>query len=212
MLSVSAVLANSIIVTGIDPSLGLQSIYVNEKGTPTSIYWSGAIDISVDGYIRQVFCVQLFTDIYIGNAYSTTMDFSDTANVKRVGWLLQNQFPTAPHAGAAFQLAIWDIIEDSGNGFQSGTVSQSTDLLNPTDPGILAAAAQYETVSAGKTSDLGIVYHNFLGTTPVQTLMGNPVSDEGPSPAPEPASIAMIIGGLVLIGVSRLRQRRIASN
>ena len=54
---------NTIIVTGIDSAMGIQSISMDENGAATPIYWSGAIDINVDGYIRQVFCVQLFTDI-----------------------------------------------------------------------------------------------------------------------------------------------------
>src|ERR1017187_9502062 len=162
---------NTIIVTGIDSAMGIQSISMDENGAATPIYWSGAIDINVDGYIRQVFCVQLFTDIYLNTTYDTVMDYSDTANLKRVGWLLQNEFPTAAlytgaalqTAGAAFQLAIWDIIEDNGDGFApgAGKLTQSTDASNLTDPAVLAAAIQYETLSAGQSSNYGIVYHNY---------------------------------------------------
>src|ERR1039458_5334425 len=133
---------NTIIVTGIDSAMGIQSISMDENGSATPIYWSGAIDINVNGYIRQVFCVQLFTDIYLNTTYDTVMDYSDTANLKRVGWLLQNEFPTAAlytgaalqTAGAAFQLAIWDIIEDNGDGFApgAGKLTQSTDASTPT--------------------------------------------------------------------------------
>src|ERR1017187_8404516 len=65
---------NTIIVTGIDSAMGIQSISMDENGAATPIYWSGAIDINVDGYIRQVFCVQLFTDIYLNTTYDTVMD------------------------------------------------------------------------------------------------------------------------------------------
>src|ERR1039458_624698 len=88
-----AAFGNTIIVTGIDSAMGIQSISMDENGSATPIYWSGAIDINVNGYIRQVFCVQLFTDIYLNTTYDTVMDYSDTANLKRVGWLLQNEFP-----------------------------------------------------------------------------------------------------------------------
>jgi hypothetical protein len=57
-------------------------------------------------------------------------------------------------------------------------------------PGLLAAIAQYEAISAGQSSDAGIVYHNFLGTTPMQNLMGNlsPMADQPPLPNRLPSS------------------------
>lgn len=211
LLSACPALANTITVTGVDNALGMGSLWIhtdqqNNGGSNEQVYWSGAIDINVDGYIRQVFCVQLFTNIYIGNTYNTTMDLADTPNLKRVGWLLQNEFPTTQLDGAAFQLAIWDIIEDDGNGFDTGKVAKSTDLDHPTDPVLLTAIATYERDSAGMSSTYGVVYHNYLGDTPMQNLMGIPITDGGPSPAPEPATVLMIFGGLALIGVSRLRR------
>jgi hypothetical protein len=213
VVSAAPALANTIIVNNVDTTLGEYSLYINETGTNTSAYWVGGIGISVDGYSRSVFCVQLFTDIYLNTTYTTTIDFSDTANLKRVGWLLQNEFPVGQVAGAGFQLAIWDIIEDNGDGFgtattTAGKVSQSTDPSNPTTSTVLAAAVKYEADSLGKTSDYGAVYNNFMGTTPVQNLMGTPVTDGGPSPAPEPSAILLMIGGLALIGLGRLRLGR----
>src|ERR1035438_10456477 len=119
LLTACTAFGNTIIVSGIDSAMGMQNIYMDENGAATPIYWSGAIDINVDSYVRQVFCVQLFTDIYLNTNYDTVMDYSDTANLKRVGWLLQNEFPTLAQytgvalqqQGAAFQLAIWDIID-----------------------------------------------------------------------------------------------------
>jgi hypothetical protein len=215
VLTACTALANTIIVTGIDSSMGLQSIYMDENGASTPIFWSGAIDINVDGYIRQVFCVQLFTDIYLNNTYDTIMDFADTPSLHRVGWLLEHQFPTAalyPSTlqlqGAAFQLAIWDIIEDDGNGFAAGAgkLAQSSDPAHPSDTALLTAARKYETLSEGQTSNYGVVYHNFLNDVPMQNLMGIPVTDGGPSAAPEPAVIVMIFSGIVLIGLGRLRR------
>ena len=213
LLSALPAVANTIMVTGVNSGLGLQSsVYVNENGVaPTDpLFFAGAIDIVVDGYTRQVFCVQLLVDIYLNNTYDTIIDFSDTPNLKRVGWLLEHQFPSTPLTGAAFQLAIWDIIEDNGDGFGigAGSVSQSTNPLHPTDAGLLAAAAQYEAVSAGMSSDYGVVYHNYLGTIPMQNLMGGPVTDGGPSAIPEPAAIVLICSGLALIGLGRLRRGR----
>jgi hypothetical protein len=210
VVSAAPALANTIVVNNVDTTLGEYYVNLNEKGTNTSAYWAGGILITVDGYSRSVFCVQLFTDIYLNTTYTTTIDFSDTANLKRVGWLLQNEFPVGQVAGAAFQLAVWDIIEDNGDGFgtatkTAGTVSQSTDPNNLTSSAVLTAAVKYEADSLGKTSDYGAVYHNYLGATPMQNLMGTPVTDGGPSPAPEPSAIFLMIGGLALIGLGRLR-------
>ena len=223
LLAACPALANTLIVNGVDTSLGMGSlgtgsVWIHEDktwvpgdtgGSNVLVQWAGAIDITVDSYVRQVFCVQLFTDIGFGT-YNTTMDFSDTPNLERLGWLLQNEFPVGQVAGAAFQLAVWDIIEDNGDGFgtatkTAGTVSQSTDPSNPTSSAVLTAAVKYEADSLGKTSDYGAVYHNFLGATPMQNLMGTPVTDGGPSPAPEPSAIFLMIGGLALIGLGRLR-------
>ena len=234
-------LANTLIVTGIDTSLGMGSlgtgsVWIHEDqlfglpgdtgGSNEQVEWAGAIDITVDNYIRQVFCVQLFTQISIGPTYNTTMDFSDTPNLERLGWLLQNEFPTTAlytdadlqlHA-AAFQLAFWDIIEDNGDGFApgAGKVTEATDPTDPTLPAstptdatLLAAAIQYETESApsANRSIYGVVYHNTtLDGVLVQNLIGLPPTDPGPSPAPEPAAVILICSGLALIGLSRLRR------
>ena len=213
LLTTCSALANTIVVNDVDQVLGQSSLYINENGTNNALYWAGGIDIAVDGYTRAVFCVQLFTNIYLNTTYGTTMDFSDTPNLKRVGWLLENEFPVTQAGGAAFQLAIWDIVEDNGDGFgttttRAGKVSQSTDASNLTSIAVLDAANKYEADSLGKSSDLGIVYHNVVlsnGTT-AQTLMGLPVADSGPSPAPEPAAVLLFFSGLALIGLSRMRR------
>jgi hypothetical protein len=223
LLTACAALANTIIVTGVNSAMGLQqSLYVNENGVAPvdPLYFAGAIDIVVDGYTRQVFCVQLLVDIYLNKTYDTIIDFADTPGLQRVGWLLEHEFPGAPlsgaalqTAGAAFQLAIWDIIEDGGDGFAigAGSVSQSTNPAHPTDAGVLTAAQQYEILSQGQTSNYGVVYHNFLAGVPMQNLMGTPVTDGGPSAAPEPAAIVMIFSGIVLIGFGRMRRGARAS-
>lgn len=124
---------------------------------------------------------------------------------------MQNYFPTTALAGAAFQLAIWDIVTDNGDGFGTpttvaGLASQSTDPAHPTDPDVLAAAVQYEILSLGQSSHYGIVYHNSSGGIAVQTLMGADVTDNGPSPIPEPAGIIPVFSGLAVIGLSHLRR------
>jgi hypothetical protein len=208
LITIWPALANTIIVVGANNNLG-ENIYLRENGTNESAY-AGGINVKVDGYARVLFCVDLFTDISTGT-YNTALDFADTANLKRVAWLLNNYYPTNAITGAGLQLAIWDIMSDNGDGFTSGLVRKSTSTSNPTDPTVLADAMNYETASVGKSSTAAIVYHNVTvsGGTTVQTLIGLWPNDGGPiAETPEPAAIAMILSGLALIGLGCFRRGR----
>lgn len=200
--------ANTLIVVGADNSYG-ENIWIDENGTNKQV-WSGGIDIKVDGFSRMAYCIELFVNINV-DTYNTVLDFADTtANMKRVAWLLNNDYPTTAAQGAGFQLAVWDIMSDNGDGFTSGLVRQSTSKNNPTDTTVLNDAKAYETASAGKTSNVNIVvYQNTLNGVAVQTLMGLWPTDGGPIPeTPEPAAVVMVVSGLALIGLSRVRRRR----
>ncbi|MCX6633348.1 MAG: Cys-Gln thioester bond-forming surface protein [Candidatus Solibacter sp.] len=209
LLAVCPALANTIIVVGTHNSLG-QTTWINETapgGTPTNLAaWAGGIDINIDGYSRVVFCVDLFTDIN-ASTYKSVLGPPDTDRLKRVGWLLQNQFPTDAAHGAAFQLAIWDIMHDTPDGFDLGSVRRSTDSRNPTSDAVINYALQYETASVGKSSTHAVVYHNSLNGVPVQTLIGSWPNDGGPVDAtPEPAAKVLIVSGLALMGLSRVHR------
>ena len=225
LLAACPAFATSAIYVDIDPSVGLKnSLWINDGGTNTQLYFAGGIDLTIYGpggvaFPRLVYCVELETEIQVPGDYTTTMDFSDTPSLQRVGYLMENYWPSSSgytdvalqQHGAAFQLAIWDILTDGGNGFGSatetdGSVSQSTDPAHLTDSDVLADAVEYETLSAGYTSPYGIVYHiTDSNHKTVQTLMGPTPDDPGPS-APEPAAVILIFSGLALIGVSRLRR------
>ena len=209
LLTVSPVVANTIIVVGTDTNLG-ENIFLRENGSNDTA-WAGGIDVKVDGHARVLFCVDLFVEINSGGTYNTALDFADTPNLKRVAWLLNNYYPTNAVTGAGLQLAIWDIMSDNGDGFTSGLVRKSTSNGNPTNQTVLNDAMQYETLSIGKSSTSAVIYHNFSipGGTPAQTLIGLWPNDGGPfAETPEPASIFMILSGLALIGLGRFRRSR----
>jgi hypothetical protein len=195
--------ANSIIVQSVDTPLGeQQTLWINENGTNTQLYWAGGINASVDGTTRVMWCVQLFVDINLNTTYNTVVDWADTPQLQRIGWLVQNVagFITTQAQGAALQLAIWDIAEDNGDGFTAGKVRKSTGTA--TDPTVLTLAQQYESQSANKLYEWVPVYHNvtIVGGTAVQNLIGPLVKDDVIMPAaPEPGDWMMALGGLALI-------------
>ena len=198
--------ASSIIVQ-VNNTLG-ESIYINQDGVVTQIGFAGGITGNVDGHSRVLWCLQLFVDINTGTTYNSVVDWADTANLGRVGWMVQNVAPTltTKAQGAAFQLAIWDIMEDNGNGFTSGHVAKSSSTSHPTDGTVLTLAAQYETQSVGKDFRWVPVYRNFTvnGGTPVQNLIGGLTYDGGvDGKAPEPSGLWMMLGGAALILLPR---------
>ena len=121
---------------------------------------------------------------------------------------------TSAQQGAGIQLAIWDIVEDGGDGFSAGSVQAVTDTGNPedpnvTDPNVLRWARFYEWVSKGKSSDSAFVYQNVNMPTgqPAQMLEGPLFLDGGPVPAPEPSTFAL--AGLALMGICKLALARV---
>jgi hypothetical protein len=208
-------IANSIIVQSLDTPLGeQQTLWINDQGANTQLYWAGGLNARVDGYARVLWCVQLQVDISLGVTYTTTVDWADTPRLQRVGWLVQNVAAglTTKVQGAAFQLAIWDIMEDNGDGFAAGagTIYQSTSKKNPTDAAVLALTQQYENQSLGKLYEWAPVYHNVTVNTrtPVQNLIGLLTYNGGPySEAPEPDGLWLVIGGAGLIVAARWLRR-----
>ena len=106
--------------------------------------------------------------------------------------------------GAGIQLAIWDIVENNGDGLYAGTVRASTDPNNPTPQDVLDWANTYETLSTNQTSGLAFVYDNvnLSDGTRVQMLEGPEFTDGGPVPAPEPSTgqfmLVSLAGGIGL--------------
>lgn len=224
-------LGNSLIdATGVDSNLG-ESIWLDLNGTPQDLYFAGPINITLtqDGqqFERYTMCADLFTDIYIGVTYnSTVVDPADAPgqNLGQVAWLIDNallpgQTPAAPTIlpaadwvtsaaqGAGLQLAIWDLTADGGNGFSTGIVQASTTPGEVTDPAALGWAETYEALSAGMTSNLAYVYLNSAQGTgaPAQMLEGPIFTDGGPAPtyhqnpAPEPGTF--VSAGVALLGL-----------
>ena len=225
--------ASAIVVTGVDWNRG-ESIWVGADGADRQTYFAGVVLISVSDagrkFARDSLCVDLFTFIYIGNTYGTTVLHPDQVsgkNLERVSWLIDNALLPAQNSaytsalpttdwigsivqGAGVQLAIWDLVHDGGDGFSAGRVRAAADLIHPTDPAVLSWAETYESLSAGQRSDLAFVYRNVeLGNGRiVQMLAGPRFDDDGPTPSPEPSMSALV--GAVLIVIGCLAKRKAA--
>jgi hypothetical protein len=209
--------------TGVDWNLG-ENIWINEDGNPVQTYFTGVIDITLTDttsnqqWNRDTLCVDLFTDIYLNQTYGTTLlqpsDISGK-NLTRVSWLVDNALlPTQDSSyssllpssdwvtdsaqGAGIQLAIWDIVHDSGDGFSAGSVQASGDPNNPTPSDVLSWAITYETLSLNQSSDLAYIYDNvdLSSGAPAQMLAGPEFTDNGPAPAPEPSTCQFMLVSL----------------
>jgi hypothetical protein len=207
LLITGSAYSTTITLNQIDGNLG-ESITFSDYGN-VATNWAGGVDATVAGYARVLYCVQLKVNISVPGTYDSILDFADSASLQRVGWLMQYHAPTNPADGAGFQLALWDILQDGADGFDSGNVmtvlATDTNAATPTD--VVTAANHYEAISAGMSGTEAVIYKNFtLGGDPQQTLIGFWVTDSGPSPAPEPSVILLIFSGLVLIGLSRVRR------
>ena len=194
-------------VTGVDGSRG-ESIWIYKGGANVSQYFVGVGLITLNDttaqttWNRDTLCVDLFTDIYIGTTYGTTV-LSPAAvsgrNLSRAAWLVNNAVPPAGNAnfssqlppsdwvttaaqGAGLQLAIWDITIDDGDGLSNGLVRASSDPANPTPTDVIDWATNYEALSLNQASYSAFVYSNYDGSTPVQMLIG-PEYTNGPAPA-----------------------------
>lgn len=216
--------ADTIIPTAIDPDRAM-SISIWENGTVVNGAWAGVILITLSSngqqFYRDTVCVDLFTDINAGQTYNTVVyrpDEISGKNLLRVSWLVDNAVPPVPlpnspitevtnrYQGAGLQLAIWDIVHDGGDGFSAGSVR----FASTTDATVQYWANYYMNASEEKESDLAFVYRNFiLGTnTEAQMLIGPGFyNDGGPEPAPEPPTLVLGLGAL-LLGIGKFFRTR----
>ena len=170
--------ATIIVPTGVDWTRGADPwIHAGPEGD-ISTYFVGVIFLTLTengtNYYRDSLCVDLYTDIILGNSYSTTVLRPDQVpgkNLGRVSWLIDNALlPTESSGytsalaqadwvrssaqGAGIQLAVWDMVHDGGDGFaidtsKPNTIQASWNTANPTDATVLYWANRYLALSQG---------------------------------------------------------------
>jgi hypothetical protein len=203
-LCASALSAGTITVSGV--GYGRKDVVmVTPNGNPYRTY-ATEIQVLKDGQSVLAYCVDLFTSIGM-STYNNTTGLPDSyQNGERAAWLFENYagLVNSNDAAAALQVALWDVVHDNGDGFNSGLIRLGTSET------ILRTAADTLVLnSVGQGSFNATILYNFeVGTDRrMQTLI------TGPPPSgvetPEPATIAMIGFGLAATyGFQRWRKAR----
>ena len=207
-LSSTPLFATNILHTGLDRTRGM-SIEI-KAGNNVRNANAGVGVLTVDSVTSlDLFCVNLFQGITLYQNYAAVSVSPAVydADGGAAAWLMQTFLPSVDTAieGAALQLAIWDVIHDSGDGFASGRIRSTAN----TNAGVLALAGQWVAASHGQTATNAQVFTAAPNQRAFQQQMyltGCALSGNcGGGEVPEPGTLAMLaLGGLgILFGARR---------
>lgn len=211
-LLTTAAHAGTFTLTGVDGSRGA-NVTVVEDGIPL-VGYAGVITGTYNGTdVSPLFCVDLFTPIDLASYDSTPLAPRLARHEDRVAWLYLNQLSTvtSPNTGAAFQIAIWDIVHDNGDGLASGLVKLGPDSFPSLTSAQVSLINGYLAVSAGQSATTGVsIYDNTSLNEPAQNLIGAESLESGPveptNPVPEPATFGlMALGAAGMLAFRKLR-------
>ncbi len=162
--------------------------------------------------VNPLFCVDLFTDIGYASYNSNPLAPRIVRHEERVAWLYVNQLSTvvSQDTGLAFQLAIWDIVHDGGDGLVAGAglVNISATSITGVTQTQINLANAYILASQGQSVLTGVsIYQNFDQSSgaPAQDLIGML------APVPEPSTILMGAFGVAILSIARMRSKSASS-
>ncbi len=155
-----------------------------------------SITLDIDGVGRVGYGVDITKPIIFG-AYQAEIDsVSSYTHGQRAAWIYENYGLVG--AGVAVQLALWDVMNDGGDGFAAGQVRLSPsvpDAIRSLGESIIAA-------SLGQSSDNAIILRLSASGMQWQSVITAPLpSLDGALDAaevPEPGTLLMLAAGLCL--------------
>lgn len=205
--------AAQIVHTGLDWSRAM-SIEIEKDGSIRQAS-AGVGQLIVDGGVSllDAFCVNLFQGISLNQTYeavTVTAAGFDAADGAEAAWLMRTFLPAVnaasglarQQAGAALQLAIWDMIHDGGDGFTAGRVRATTN----TNAAVLALADAWRLDGLGESAQAN-VYTAAWGTQVFQQqIFINTTTTPDGGDVPEPGTMAMAVAGVAGMWLARRRR------
>lgn len=176
-----------------------ETINVMFDGQVRDIY-AGQLGVRFNtGSSGVLFCADPFVTLRTDAVDVNRLSASSINQGGRLSWMYDSYASTITQGwqAAAFQLAVWDIVSDSGDGFGNGRIQATT----ATPSGVLSTAISLVTSSQGKSSNSGSFYQPIVGAQFSQTLFSASFQ-----PVPEPGSYALIGAGLSVLGLMRRRR------
>ena len=204
-----ALATDSFKVTGF--THGSQAVTIKDTNPSTGgahTYGAGEVSVTWNGKTFDAFCGDIYQTISFGTVYTNEYTYMTTtarygataaADLGRL-WSAWNADQNASSTKtAAFQLAVWEIVNENTNPVPGFAYDLGTGEFTATSgaAGVISQAQFYLNNLGSGTAQLGVAasrYHqDFL------------------VPVPEPETYAMMLAGLGLMGVVARRRTRVAA-
>jgi hypothetical protein len=145
-----------------------------------------AISVDIDGAIYLAYGADVSRPLIFGAYEAQYAGVDYIPNGPRAAWIVEN-YGSLPGVGLAVQLALWDVVNEGGNGLATGSVSAP--------PGIREFGDLIIAASVGQSSVNATIL--FLSTVPGIAWQPLISSYLPPPEVPEPATWMMVAAALL---------------